>query len=79
MQDLYSPTLTMTKIESLGLTSLQAKVNLAVAKNNLNPYCVLPGGNPFTCALNTASTGYAAEALYQHIAAYEQQFGLPVS
>ena len=67
-----------------GQRILPQTIHLKSAENkNGTPYCVLPSnqptGNPFTCALNTASTSYSAEALYQHIAAYELQFGLPVS
>ena len=81
LSKLYLP-IKMTKKETIGLAALEKKVKSAENKNG-TPYCVLPSnqptGNPFTCALNTASTSYSAEALYQHIAAYELQFGLPVS
>ncbi|MEI7867229.1 MAG: hypothetical protein WCI11_05010 [Candidatus Methylumidiphilus sp.] len=75
---LYLPTLPMTTAEKAALTDLETKVTLAQTSNG-SPYCVLPNGNPFTCALNTTCKSFAAEALYQHIAAYEQQFGMPIS
>ena len=75
---LYLPTLPMTTAEQAALTGLEAKVKLAQTTNG-SAYTVLPNANPFTGALNSSCTSYAAEALYQHIAAYEQQFGLSVS
>ena len=75
---LYLPTLPMTTAEQAALKGLEAKVTLAQTTNG-SDYTVLPNANPFTGALDSSCTSYAAEALYQHIAAYEQQFGLPVS
>jgi len=74
LSKLYLP-IKMTKKEIIGLAAFEKKVKSAENKNGA-PYCVLPGGNPFTYALNPASTSYAAEALYQHINAYENEFKL---
>lgn len=78
LPSLYSPSLSMTIAEQTSLKALEAKVTAAEASIK-SVYTVLPNGNPFTFPLNASGTSYASEALYQHIASYEQMLNLPIA
>ena len=76
LPSLYAPDIALEELEKLALEGFEAKVLIAEKKIK-SKFAVLPNGNPFTCPINMAHASYASQALYQHIDAYEQQFGLP--
>ncbi len=73
---LYAPAIPMEEFEKISLDVIEDNVVLAERKIN-SKFDVLPNSNPFTCPVDKAHSSFASQALYQHIAAYQQQFGLP--
>jgi len=77
MAGLYKPTISMSIAEKVILDAMVLMVMEEEHKIS-SVYTNLNNANPFTCPLSSTANSYAGQALYQHIAAYELQFNLPL-